>query len=172
MKTFFAKTLFKNIPAVAKEELLSDEKFQIVESHWEKSIVCSPAAGILAINAIRLFKDFIDAIFDPNLLQTLGSISNEIPTHVMRRIRAAIREPIIEAGQARKLIRLRYDNKDRDVEPYSLKYEVRKTDGYGFEYFYGWDRTRGNHIKKFFLHEIQGASIINTHFMPRFPVEF
>lgn len=172
MKAFFKKSLFKNIPAVAKEELLSNEKFQIVESHWDASIVCSKAAMILIGNAVNTFKQFVELLFNSDVLLQLGALDGRMNGHISSRISAAIREPIINAGKARKLIRLKYDHKDRDIEPYALKYEIRKKDGNGFEYFYGWDRTRGNHIKKFFLHEIQAVSIINEVFTPKYPVEF
>jgi predicted DNA-binding transcriptional regulator YafY len=87
-------------------------------------------------------------------------------------MRTGLREAIAQAGRARQLIRMRYDNRDRDIEPYSFRYKVRKEDGRGFEYFYGFDRTRGQTIKSFHVHKIQNVSILPSQFMPRDVVEF
>ena len=32
----------------------------------------------------------------------------------------------------------------------SIEYKIRKSDNLGFEYFYGYDRTRGQTIKSFY----------------------
>jgi hypothetical protein len=44
--------------------------------------------------------------------------------------------------------------------------------GYGAEYFYGFDRTRGQTIKSFFLYRVQRVSILPQNYIPRWPVEF
>jgi predicted nucleotidyltransferase component of viral defense system len=167
LKAFTQKTIFKGIPATAKEDLLENKKFQVVESHWDKSISCPKISIMFAVNAIQAFKDFINLLFSSpeNVLQY-------VPFESFGRVSPEIRETIIEAGKARKLIRLRYSLKDRDVEPYEIKYHVRKVDNRGFEYFIGWDLTRGNHIKKYFLHKIESVSIINQAFSPKYPVLF
>ena len=41
------------------------------------------------------------------------------------------------------MVELTYDGIRRLVEPYKLEYYVRKKDGRGFEYFWGWDTTGG-----------------------------
>jgi hypothetical protein len=41
------------------------------------------------------------------------------------------------------MVQLLYDGYDRLVEPYRLEYYVRKKDGRGLEYFWGWDTTGG-----------------------------
>ncbi len=87
------------------------------------------------------------------------------------RIPAAVREAIIEAGKTRQLIRMKYKSIDRTIEPYSFRYRVVKG-GYGAEYFYGFDRTRGNTIKSFFLHQVQAVSILPDEYLPRWTVEF
>ncbi len=53
-----------------------------------------------------------------------------------------LRNPIMEAGAARKLIRVTYHGVTRIMEPYSLAYK-RRNDGVAQEYFYVWDRTGG-----------------------------
>jgi hypothetical protein len=71
--------------------------------------------------------------------------------------------------------RRRFSNKfpahTRDVEPYSFRYKVTRS-GEGAEYFYGFDRSRDQPIKSFFLHKIKGVSMLPQTFQPRWEVEF
>ena len=170
LSVFLQKTLFKDIPEVGREELLAEEKFQSVSASWLETIVCSSTAMIVVANAIALFRDFVTALFQPELLGELRIRVMPVPAYLSR-IPSAIRETIIQAGRSRRLIRLRYKSLDRNVEPYSFKYKVR-TDGRGAEYLYGYDRTRGHTIKSFFLHRVQAVSIVPHEFQPRWVVEF
>lgn len=169
MTAFFNKTIFKNVPIVAQTELLSLSKFKSISSAWKKSIICPQNSFITAKRSIELFGSVIKALFDPQVLEALrikmlpGSVINQpIPPE--------IREPIIEAGKARKLISLKYNAIDRITEPYSFKYKILR--GRGMEYFYGYDRSRGNTIKSFFLHKIESVSIRPEEYTPRWVVEF
>jgi predicted nucleotidyltransferase component of viral defense system len=165
LSAFLQKTIFKQIPMAGRDEMLYDSKFNTVEQSWLDTIICPTTALIVAANAITLFKDFINALFDLMLLQSVGAG----PSGGIRygyNILSGIREAIIEAGRKRQLIRMRYEGRDRDIEPYSFRYKS------GTEYFYGFDRTRGQTIKSFFLHKIQGASILPQRYLPRWVVEF
>jgi predicted nucleotidyltransferase component of viral defense system len=170
LSTFLQKTIFKQIPMSGQEEMLFEPKFISVEKDWLNTIVCPATSIILAVNAIALFKDFVQALYDPAIFEAIG-ISRTPLFSYQYRIRSGIREAIIEAGKARQLIKMKYHNRDRDIEPYSFRYKVTKK-GYGAEYFYGFDRTRGQTIKSFFLHEIQGISILPKNYIPRWVVEF
>ncbi len=81
----------------------------------------------------------------------------------------------MESASDLTLLELTYDNKTRIVEPYSLVFKRRSSDGFGQEYFYAFDRTGGHTsgpgIKSFFHHKIQAIKKTNTTFEPRFPVE-
>ena len=170
MSAFFQKTIFKQIPMAGRDEMLYDPKFAQIERDWNQTIICPVTAVILVVNAISLFKDFIRALFDPALLQAIGVRS--VPSAAYEyNIRSGIREAIIEAGKVRQLIRMRYHSRERDIEPYSFRYKVTQK-GYAAEYFYGFDRTRGQTIKSFFLHQIQGVSILPQKYVPRWVVEF
>jgi predicted nucleotidyltransferase component of viral defense system len=68
LRVFLEKTLFKGVPSVAREELLADDKFTTITSHWLASIVCPLGAIILVENAIMLFKGFVNALFQPDML--------------------------------------------------------------------------------------------------------
>ncbi len=171
LSAFLQKTIFKNIPNVGRDELLSQEKFETVGAAWLQTIVCPANALILAANATTTFIQFINALFQPDVFAGIRQLAMPSAGFV-RRIPSAIRETIIAAGRVRQLIRMQYGNKDRTIEPYSFRYKTRKKDGHGFEYFFGYDRTYDQSIKSFFLHEIQAVSILPDSFRPRYPVEF
>jgi predicted nucleotidyltransferase component of viral defense system len=165
LSTFLQKTIFKQIPMAGRDEMLYDSKFTNVEQSWLETIICPATALIVVANAIALFKDFINALFDLLLLQSVGAASGRAVRYGYN-ILSGIREAIIQAGKGRQLIRMRYHGRDRDIEPYSFRYKN------GTEYFYGFDRTRGQTIKSFFLHEIQGVSVLPRQYLPRWVVEF
>jgi hypothetical protein len=171
LSTFFQKTIFKDIPNVGRDELISQGKFDTVSASWFETIVCPVNAIILAANAIATFVQFIHALFQPEVLAQIGRVAGAAAGFI-RRIPSAIREAIIGAGRARQLLQMRYHGQERTIEPYALRYKVRKSDGRGFEYFLGYDRTRGQTMKSFFVHEIQSVSVLPTTFSPRFVVEF
>ncbi len=77
--------------------------------------------------------------------------------------------------ESQKVLELSYDGYDRLVEPYSMKYYVRKN-GVGMEYFWGYDTSGGKSgrqsIKQFICDKIESASLTNFSFSPRYAVEF
>jgi hypothetical protein len=61
------------------------------------------------------------------------------------------------------------------VEPYSFEYYVRKSDGRGVEYFWGYDTTGGKSgpgIKRFICDKIESVRMSNILFTPQQSVEF
>lgn len=170
LSTFFKKTIFKNVPIAGRDEMLYEPKFVEIELVWGQTIICPSTAIIIASNAITLFKNFVTALFEPDILKAIGVSANPANLYLYK-IKSGIRETIIQAGKARQLIRMRYDNRDRNIEPYSFRFKVTKK-GYAAEYFYGFDRTRGQTIKMFFLHQIQSLSILPEKYVPRWVVEF
>ena len=73
------------------------------------------------------------------------------------------------------MVHLSYDGYNRLVEPYKLEYYVRKKDGQGLEYFWGWDTTGGKSgkvgIKQFICNKIQSVRPTSQSFQPRYAVE-
>jgi hypothetical protein len=73
------------------------------------------------------------------------------------------------------MVDLRYEGFRRLIEPYKLEYYVRKSDGVGSEYFWGYDtsggRSRKVGIKMFFADKIQSVEEVARSFSPRYPVE-
>src|SRR5229473_6383843 len=69
-----------------------------------------------------------------------------------------VRNAIVAAGRSQTLVELIYDDGIRRlVEPYKIEYYVRKKDGVGVEYFWGYDRTGGKSgpgIKRFICDKI------------------
>jgi hypothetical protein len=170
LATFFQKTTFKDMPIASKEEMMFEPKFSAIIPTWAQTIVCPSRSLIIAANANQLFQDFIEALFDPEILEALGTAVSRRIGHLYD-VNSGYREAIIEAGRARQLIRLLYSGRSRDIEPYSFRYKWTQK-GYGAEYFYGFDRTRGHTIKSFFLHRIEGVSILPQKFQPQWVVEF
>jgi hypothetical protein len=74
------------------------------------------------------------------------------------------------------MIELEYDGYSRLVEPYKLEYYIRKKDGAGQEYFWGYDTTGGKSgttsIKMFVCDKIESARSTGIRFSPRHDVEF
>ncbi|MCB0020064.1 MAG: nucleotidyl transferase AbiEii/AbiGii toxin family protein [Anaerolineales bacterium] len=200
MAAFLEKTIYKRVPLAGRDEMLYGAKFVQVETHWGPAIRCPAGSCLEANDAVMLFKDFIARLFTTDYIRlALGGLAPSwpiSPTPAMapprffggtgqaavpadtaetwadrqQQERFGTREAIIAAGRARRLIRLRYGDNDRDIEPYSFRYKNR--DGQEYEYFYGFDRSRGNHIKSFFLHKIRGVSILPDSYEPRWEIEF
>ena len=57
--------------------MLFDTKFNQIEDTWNATIISPSSSLILAKNAILLFKDFINALFDIELLKALGVSSTQ-----------------------------------------------------------------------------------------------
>jgi hypothetical protein len=73
------------------------------------------------------------------------------------------------------MVELVYGGYRRLVEPYKLEYYVRKSDGIGQEYFWGYDRSGGKSgatgIKMFICNKIQNVQLTQIRFSPRYDVE-
>jgi hypothetical protein len=73
------------------------------------------------------------------------------------------------------MVEMSYDGVRRLVEPYKLEYYIRRSDGHGSEYFWGWDTSGGRSgkvgIKQFLCHKIAASVESSIPYVPRFPVE-
>jgi hypothetical protein len=170
LSAFLQKTIFKQVPMAGRDEMLFEPKFEPIEQHWLSTIICPSTSLIDVVIAVAVFKNFINALFDPEILRAIGLAPAPVSMYQYN-IRSGIREAVIEAGKARQLIRMRYEGIERDVEPYSFRFKMTQK-GYGAEYFYGYDRTRRQTIKSFFLFKIEAISILTEHYIPRWIVEF
>jgi predicted nucleotidyltransferase component of viral defense system len=170
LDAFLRKTIFKGMPRAGRDHLIVDEKFQVAEQAWLMSIICPANAMIVFLRAVELFRQFVEALFGPATLSALGFGVGPIPIPLTNRA-TSIREAIIQAGRLRQTMLMRYHGIEREIEPYSFKYKVR-SNGEGAEYFYGFDKTRDDTIKRFFISEIQSVRASGRPFTPRYVVEF
>jgi hypothetical protein len=161
--TFLKRTIYEPSPGVAKS-LLLELPFSVFKGIWHKYIVC-PKESIIDFDiALQNFKQSIEELFSG-----FGMGYRELAYFP-----ANLRNPIIDAGSNTTLLKLKYDGVERLVEPYSLVYK-RRQDGYGQEYFYGYDQTGGRNsgagIKCFIHRKIESIEPTTKKFEPRFPIE-
>ncbi len=167
ISTFLKKSIFTSSPNVAKQQLLGVQ-LDTYRPYW--STLVAPITSLFDFDSVvSNFAQFIEDLFSfsvPIAVTTAG------PSHFSSGVRNEIRE----AGRSRTLVEMSYDGYTRLVEPYSMKYEIRKKDGRGFEYFWGHDTSGGKSgkqsIKRFICDKIGSASCTEISFTPRYPVEF
>jgi predicted nucleotidyltransferase component of viral defense system len=161
MNVFLRKTIFSASPGAARALLLG-LPVDLFRGYWDKVLV--PAANRMSFDsAVESLRTGITDLFAPYARTGRGELAF-YPSH--------LRNPIMQAGADRKLMRLTYDGITRIVEPYSLVFK-RRTDGAAAEYFYVWDRTGGHSgpgIKTLFHQKVRGLEIIDETFAPRYEI--
>ncbi len=173
LAAFLSKTIYKRVPLAGRDEMLYAPKFRQVRRHWRAALHCPDGNRPDPDRAIQRFRSFVAGLFRPEHLARLagrGAGQATAPALYPYSVRSGLREAIIAAGGARQMIRLRYQGRERDIEPYSFRYKQRR--GQEREYFYGFDHTRGQCIKSFILPRIEGVSILPTLYAPRWLIEF
>jgi Nucleotidyl transferase AbiEii toxin, Type IV TA system len=189
--TFLKKSIFEQEPTAARDQLRA-VPIANFQGLW-KSLV-APVTSLFNFDfVVANFQGLIDSLFalaippqpaftgrapatmGPRLLRP-GGFGHPIGTSIRNYFPSDIRNTIIGAGRSRMMVQLSYDGYDRLIEPYKLEYYVRKKDGRGLEYFWGWDTTGGKSgtvgIKQFICDKIQSVRTTAREFQPRFPVEF
>ena len=181
------KSIFEPRPDDARRELLA-VPLTDYQASWATLLV--PAASILAFDfVVDNFSNLINSLFDLVVAPTIvarGGIGGGASRVGRGRIfgtpvldfsccPGSIRSTILKAGRSRCMIQMVYSGYKRLVEPYRLEYYVRKRDGVGKEYFWGWDTTGGRSgkagIKMFFCDKIESAVLTGKSYIPRYPVE-
>lgn len=182
--TFLKKSIFEPQPLVAREQLLGVplEEFRPL---W--SAIVAPVRSLFGFDYVltnfrTLVESFFSFITQPARLVG-GGPGFAVPSPIGPRpiSRQPIyfswdaRNAIVAAGRLRTLVEMTYDGFRRLVEPYRIEYYVRKSDGIGSEYFWGYDHTGGKSghigIKQFFCNKIQFARATDMSFVPRYPIE-
>lgn len=162
LRTFLQKTIFEPSPGAAKGILLG-LPMAFFRGAWNKYV--APVGGRLEFDkAADGFVASINEIFGT----TGGDHWGHQPFYP-----AELRNLILEAGAGKRVMRLEYDGRTREVEPYSLAYK-RPRGKPGSEYFYVWDLTGGTSgpgIKTFFHEKIRNLEVTDTTFEPRYPIE-
>jgi predicted nucleotidyltransferase component of viral defense system len=190
VSTFLKKSIFEPQPNLAKEQLLAIP-LGAFESIWPSLVV--PTAALMAFSFVTAnFHGLLDSLFalivpaaiaprpaGPRLgraggrgdgytggFRGLGGVSP---------FRSNTRQTLVSAAQNGHMVEIVYDGYARLVEPYKLEYYVRKSDGHGSEYFWGWDTSGGKSrrvgIKQFLCHKIASATESTTTYVPRYAVE-
>jgi predicted nucleotidyltransferase component of viral defense system len=161
LNVFFKKTIFGGSPLAAKN-LLLDLPLDLFRGYWHT--VLTPRASRMTFdNAVNVLKVSIEELF--------GEIPQR-PQMAAAYFPADLRNPILQAGSERRLLRLTYDGIPRLVEPYSLAFKRRK-DGVAQEYLYVWDRTGGRSgpgTKALLNGKVQSIEVTEETYEPRFPV--
>ncbi len=163
MKVFLQKTIFQDSPIAAKG-LLSKLPLELFKGFWGK-VVCPASSRMTFERAVELLSTGLEALFAP-----FGGGGQVVAAFYP----AELRNPILQAGAERRMVSLTYHGATRLVEPYSLAFKRRKSDGVAQEYFYGYDRTggaKGPGIKAFLNYDVERLELTNEHFEPRFSVE-
>jgi len=192
--TFLKKSIWGPQPNLAKEQLLAIPMMDY-ESDWASLLV--PAPVLMAFSFVTAnFHSLIDSLFAlltpakpaPSIARVgnTGTGLRAIPRGIaipgilsgfsrVNPLRADTRQVLISAAHNRHMVDMMYDGHRRMVEPYKLEYYIRKSDGQGSEYFWGFDTSGGKSgrvgIKQFFCQKIASATESTNIFAPRYPVE-
>jgi predicted nucleotidyltransferase component of viral defense system len=190
--TFLRKSIFETQPMVARDQLL-EVPVAAFGDLWKS--LTAPVASLFNFDFVTSnFQGLIDSLFSlvsptqptrvvggisgglgPRIQRPFGGISRPISPGFRNYFPTDVRNTIIGGGRSLTMVDLTYDGFNRLIEPYKLEYYVRKKDGRGLEYFWGWDTTGGRSgrvgIKQFICDKIQSVHATNRSFQPRFAVE-
>ena len=162
MRVFMQKTIFGGSPGAAKN-LLLDLPLDLFKGYWGK-VLCPAASRFSFDDAVEKLRAGIEDLFAPI----------DLRTHLQAAFYPSrLRNPILQAGSERKLMRMTYNGATRIVEPYSLAFK-RRQDGVAQEYLYVWDRTGGRSgpgMKSMLHYGVQTLDLLDETFEPRYPVE-
>ena len=187
--TFLKKSIFEPQPAIAKDQLLA-VPLEDFRSLW--SGVVAPLRSLFNFDyVVTNFRSLIEALFGMIIRPASAPAAvafgggGGLPRITSRPAFGyrspsyfswGVRNAIVAAGRSQTLVELVYDDGIRRlVEPYKIEYYVRKKDGVGLEYFWGYDRTGGKSgpgIKRFICDKIFSIRPTDMGFMPQFQPEF
>lgn len=160
--TFINKTIFRRNPHVVKS-ILVEMPFDYFRGLWTKTLVCAKQIMFDVEDAINMYLNNLEEIF------------NIYPNNGFREFAffgPELRNPIMQAGRTQTLLKVIYNNEERLVEPYSLKYLQRK-DGSQKEYLYVYNKTGGSGpgIRCFVANNFQLIENTEDKFESRYPIE-
>lgn len=159
------KTIFGRNPHVLKN-ILKNISIAYFKEYWSKTVICTKQAMISVDDAINTF------ILD---LDNLFSIYKDNDYRDFAFFEANLRTPIMEAARSQTLLKIRYKDADRVIEPYALKYQQRR-DGTEREYLYVYNVSGGNNPpgwRQFVAENVQSIENTDDKFEPRdgYPIE-
>jgi predicted nucleotidyltransferase component of viral defense system len=187
ISTFLKKSIFEPRPTVAKDQLLA-VPLDDFRPLW--SAVVAPVRSLFNFDyVVSNFRSLIEMLFGMVIrpaaapaAAAFGGGTRRITSRPALAYQSpsyfswGVRNAIVAAGRSQTLVELVYDDGIRRlVEPYKIEYYVRKSDGVGLEYFWGYDRTGGKSgpgIKRFICDKILSVRPTDMGFLPQFQPEF
>jgi len=184
IRTFLAKSAYEADHVTAKTHLLgvSLEKYHSAWSQFAVPILASLSFELIRLQFPKMIEDLFSVLLPPlsalataHMPGSMATTSFRGSSSDPRYFASGFRETIISAGRSRTMIEMTYDGLPRFVEPYAMAYRVRKSDGKGAEYFWGYDTTGGKSGKKtlktFFCEKLKAVKPTTRSFTPRYDVE-
>lgn len=157
------KTIFDRNPYLLKG-ILSSTDFDFFRSVWVKTIICAKQYMMQVEDAISAFVADLDDLFS-------GVSDNGYAQFAYFNVEA--RSKILRAARTQTLLKVRYKNADRLVEPYALKYmQPRGRDSKEYLYVYncsGGDNPPG--WRQFVSENLQSIENTDEKFKPQYPIE-
>ncbi|MEX2341106.1 MAG: nucleotidyl transferase AbiEii/AbiGii toxin family protein [Candidatus Paceibacterota bacterium] len=163
VQTFIQKTIFSRNPYILKNILLKTT-FDYFKEQWVKSIVCAKQFFMNVEDAVAIFVADMDSLFSDYSDNGYAQFAY---------FPANLRMPIMNAARTQTVLKIRYKNEDRVVEPYSLKY-LQRRDGAEREYFFVFNRSGGNNppgIRCFVPENVQSIENTTEKFEPQYQIE-
>ncbi len=163
VETFIQKTIFGRNPHVLKD-ILRETPFDSFKLFWSKSVVCAKQFILGIDEAIEIFVSDLEGLF--GIYPDNGFVQ-------FAYFGPDLRLPIMKAGREQTLLKIRYNGKDRIVEPYSLKY-LEKKSGVAREYFYVFNRSGGSNppgIRSLVPEGFESIENTEEKFTPQYQIE-
>lgn len=161
VRTFLQKSLFQ-ADAATPRRLLLGLPFELMRGFWD-NLVLPRVSNLSFDDAVARFTSGLAELFAP------FAVSERQATGYFP---AEYRANILQAGTEQRLLQLVYSGVARLVEPYELVFK-RRQDGLVREYFYAYDLVGGQSgpgIKAFWPERVQGVSLTDETYEPRFPI--
>jgi len=161
VSVFLKKTIFEPSPGMAKKILL-DLPMEFFKSFWDrKNIICAKDCFFNIDLAIAKFKEGIGDMF---------SLYPESSFADSAFFPAQFRNPIMKAGRNQTLLKMIYNNRERMVEPYALKYKAAKGKT-PREYFFVYELSGGSTgkpgVRSYIVENVQNIECTDIKFTPR-----
>jgi hypothetical protein len=163
VRTFLRKTIFERSPGAARAILLG-LPLAVLRGAFEKYVAAPVASRFSFDDAVSAFTNIVQEFFADFGGADRFQYAFFGPEH---------RNTIMEAGSAKRLLRLRYHGRDRVIEPYALAYK-RASGKEPAEYFYAFDRSqhgKGPSMKTFLSPGVEALELLEETFEPQYEIE-
>jgi predicted nucleotidyltransferase component of viral defense system len=163
VRALIQKTIFSRNPFILKN-ILVRTAFDYFREQWANSVICAKEYLIQAEDAIAAFVNDLDSLFAKYHDNGFAQFVYFSAEH---------RVPIMQAARTQTLLKIRYRGEERLVEPYSLKYQMRR-DGVEREYFFAHKVSGGSTgpgIRTFTADRMEAIENTDQQFEPRHQIE-